>query len=236
MRKIKRQELQNRPYVMYFFLALQTVVFLIMELKGFSVGGSENPQILYTFGAMEKNSVLVLHQYWRFITPIFIHIGLTHFVVNSVTLYFIGAQVELIYGHWRFFVIYLLSGIFGNLFSFSLSQGNSLSAGASTALFGLFGAFIMLWRYFKDNYHMQFFVKRYLTFVLLNLFFNLFSPSVDILGHLGGLIGGLLLANTLRLRIKSTQDKSEQLFTGAVFIICCFFLLIYGFKKYGFTL
>ncbi len=73
----------------------------------------------------------------------FFTLGLCILFLNMVTLYYIGAQVEAIYGHWRYLGIYLLSGIAGNIASFAFGTPNSVSAGASTALFGLFGAFVI---------------------------------------------------------------------------------------------
>lgn len=71
--------------------------------------------------------------------PIFVHIGWAHFLMNTATLFFIGRQVENVFGWLRFTLIYLLSGIFGNALVFLITP-NIVSAGASTSLFGLFAA------------------------------------------------------------------------------------------------
>ena len=160
-----------------------------MELTG----GSENILNLVNWGAMVRPLVAQNHEYWRFITPMFLHIGFMHIILNMVTLYYIGAQVEAIYGHWRYLGIYLLSGILEISPVLPLGH-NSVSAGASTALFGLFGAFVILGRHFRDNPAIMYMVQRYSMFIVINLLFNLFSSSVDMMGHVGGLIGGLLVA------------------------------------------
>ena len=82
--------------------------------------------------------VVYLNEYWRFFTPIFLHFGLAHFAINSVILYYMGQQVEAIYGHSRFFALYLLSGIMGNTMSFAFNQIGVQSAGASTSFIRTF--------------------------------------------------------------------------------------------------
>lgn len=233
----KWQRLLKRPFVTYGLLLLQFILLLWMEIYGFGLGGSENLGVLVRFGAMERGHILLQHEYWRFVAPMFLHIGWTHFAINGVTLYFIGQQVEAIYGHSRFLALYLLSGIAGNIASFALGQANSVSAGASTSLFGLFGAFIVLGRIFKDNPAIKVLVQRYWVFIGMNLIFNLFSPNVDMMGHIGGFVGGLLAS--LALSVPSKMKKAnphERLVSGLLFLFLALILVIYGFKKYGFTL
>src|SRR5262245_58707271 len=122
-----------RPRWTYVFLAINVLLFVAMELTG----GSENTATLIAFGANYAPAVAA-GEYWRLITANFLHIGLLHLLVNSSALYILGGEVEALFGHSRFIVIYLLTGVSGSIFSFMLTQG--LSVGASTSLFGLFGA------------------------------------------------------------------------------------------------
>ncbi|MBP2098603.1 rhomboid family intramembrane serine protease [Enterococcus rivorum] len=226
--KIKR--FMKEPIVTYLLLGVTTITFLAMEL----FGGSENIGVLVNFGAMSRVHIIALHEYWRFFTPIFLHIGWMHFAVNMVTLYYIGSQIESIYGHWRYLIIYLLSGIAGNVLSFALGSPNSISAGASTSLFGLFGAFVILGRHFRHNPSVMFMVRRYAMFIGLNLVFNLFSSSVDIMGHIGGLVGGLLLASVLGVPKQSKEfNIHERIIAGIVFVFLIGVFLALGFKKFG---
>ena len=107
-----------------------------------------------------------------------------------VTLYFLGMQIEYLFGPWRFLVIYLVSGICGNSASFAFTP--AISAGASTALFGLFGAYLMLGESFRNDPYIRTIAKQFLVLVVLNLLSDL-TGSIDLWGHLGGLIGGFLL-------------------------------------------
>lgn len=228
--QMKLKRLLKQPLVTYLLLGITTIVFLGMELSG----GSENSQVLIRWGAMSRVEILYLDQYWRLFTPMFLHIGWLHFVVNMVTLYYVGSQVESIYGHWRYLLIYLLSGVSGNIISFTFGSPNSISAGASTALFGLFGAFVILGRHFKNNPAVSFMVHRYATFIGINLVFNLFSSSVDIMGHIGGLIGGLLVASALAVPDRSEEfNIHERIISGIIFVFLLGVCLVLGLKKFG---
>ncbi len=199
------------------------VVFLIMTLSG----GTSDPVNLFRFGA-KYNPAIRAGEYWRFITPIFIHIGFTHILMNGITLYFIGQYVEMIFGHWRYLIIFFVSGIMGNLASFAFNYG--LSAGSSTAIFGLFGAFVMLGDSFKKNPVIVSQAKTFIAFIALNLVFDLFSSGIDIAGHLGGLVGGFLIAYVTGVHFAKTSRVKRIISIIALIVIACF-LFYYGFYK-----
>ena len=214
----------------FLLLGITTLVFLGMELSG----GSTSSQVLIGWGAMSRAEIIYLHEYWRLFTPMFLHIGWLHFVVNMVTLYYVGSQVESIYGHWRYLAIYLLSGVAGNIASFAFGSQNAISAGASTSLFGLFGAFVILGRHFRNNPAISFMVQRYATFIGIKLIFNLFSSQVDIMGHIGGLIGGFLTATALAVPDRSDEfNIHERIISGIFFVFLLGVCFVLGFKKYS---
>ncbi|AYW48338.1 rhomboid family intramembrane serine protease [Tetragenococcus osmophilus] len=224
MNNIQFRRWLNQPIITYLFLGIQIFVFLVSYLF---------PGMIESQGVMFGPFVVYYSQFWRFITPMFIHFGLMHFVVNSVVLYFMGARLEAVYGHLRYFFIYLLSGISGNLLSFAFNEAGVQSAGSSTALFGLFGAFAILGIHYKNNYVIQILVRRFTLFIGISLLFNLLDSSVDIWGHIGGLLGGVLLGNVFGLP-KRLQDYSIhiRIISGIGFVFLVVFCLIYGFKKY----
>ncbi|MFC6275772.1 rhomboid family intramembrane serine protease [Levilactobacillus tangyuanensis] len=157
-------------------------------------GGSTNINVLITFGA-KVNALVQQGEWWRLITPIFLHIGFTHILMNMITLYFVGIQIEAAFGHTRFLIMFLVAGIGGNIASFCFSD--SLSAGASTAIFGLFGAFLMLGESFWENPVIRQLARTFLAFVVMNIAFDVFTPGIDMAGHLGGLVAGFLVAYTV---------------------------------------
>lgn len=153
-------------------------------------------------GALWGPSILAdPSQIWRLVTPIFLHIGWAHVLLNMFTLFFIGRQVEAIFGWKSFTIVYFLSGIFGNAMSFLLLP-QSLSAGASGAIFGLFGAVVGL-AYFTQMPVLKEIGKTFGVLIIINLLLNVFNGgnltaittgSVNIWAHIGGAIGGLLLS------------------------------------------
>ena len=180
----------TRPLLAYILIGIIVAIFIVMELSG----GSTNAENLVAFGANYAPYVSQ-GQYWRLVTANFLHIGFLHLAVNAYALYVLGKEAESLYGHQRFLVVYLLSGICGAIFSYLITQG--LSAGASTSLFGLFGALaVFYWKQRKllGSMGQQRLIN--LGFVLLiNVFLGLNPGSgIDIWGHVGGFIGGVILA------------------------------------------
>lgn len=169
------------------------VLFLVFLLET-GLGGSKSIATLLKMGAMNKMMVLRLGQWWRLFTAQFLHIGIMHLVSNVVMIYYLGTYLEQILGHWRFLLIYLLAGIGGNLLSLAFGDVSVVSAGASTALFGLMGAMTAIGLRNHDNAAIVYLGKQAFWLALLNLGFDLFDPNIDLWGHLGGLLTGLLLA------------------------------------------
>src|SRR5437764_12382773 len=123
-----------RTLVVWIITGVNIAVWLAMEASG----GSTSTRVLIAFGA-KVNQLIVQGEYWRLLTAVFIHIGIMHLAFNSIALLSFGRLAELIYGHWRFLAIYLISGIAGATFS-ALFNPRGLSAGASGAIFGIAGA------------------------------------------------------------------------------------------------
>lgn len=171
-------------------LLLTTGVFLSMLLvRGFNY---ESVQTVYDFGGVLGAEIQVdPSQSWRLLAAMFVHIGLQHFVLNMVTLYFIGRIAEDLFGSKAFLVLYILSGLMGNLFVMTFSP-EVVAAGASTALFGIFGAIASL-RFIARSPYIQYLSQSYTSLILVNIFFS-FMPGISLAGHLGGLVGGGILA------------------------------------------
>src|SRR5690625_2872345 len=137
---------------------------------------------LINMGA-KYNPAMIEGEWWRAFTSMFLHIGFLHLFMNMLALYFLGVLLERIYGTKRIIVIYILSGIGGSLTSFALSI--SISAGASGALFGLFGALL----FFGVDYINLFFQtmgKNVIFILIFNLVIGIVIPNIDMGAHLGG--------------------------------------------------
>ena len=171
-------------------LLLTAGVFLSMLLvRGFNY---ESVQTVYDFGGVLGAEIQVdPSQSWRLLAAMFVHIGLQHFVLNMVTLYFLGRIAEDLFGSKAFLVLYILSGLMGNLFVMTFSP-EVVAAGASTALFGIFGAIASL-RFIARSPYIQYLSQSYTSLILVNILFS-FMPGISLAGHLGGLVGGGILA------------------------------------------
>jgi rhomboid protease GluP len=166
------------------------MVFLIDYALGRMGVGYQGVGLLTLLGA-KSNAGIIDGQYWRLITPLFLHGGLLHLGLNSYFLYMVGRTIERAYGTARFAAIYFLSGAAGVLMSFIFSRYNSI--GASSALFGIIGAWIpLLYRNRKVLANTDRQIKRIVQVILINLLIGL-SPGIDNWAHVGGLIGGLAL-------------------------------------------
>ena len=149
--------------------------------------------VLITYGAKD-NDLIIQGQYWRFITPIFLHANLLHVGLNMLNFFVLGIFLERLVGHLRFLLIYFLTGIISIIASFYFVP-QEISVGASGAIFGLVGAYSVFVlrhrRAFRNNG-----IPALLWLVLIigvNLSIGLFVPNVDNYAHLGGLLSGCLL-------------------------------------------
>lgn len=169
-------------------LAIMILYYIFLTLKG----GSTDTLTLLTYGAFYPPIILEYNEYYRFITSIFMHIGITHIFFNAYALYNIGPSIERLMGTKKYIAFFLLTGVFGNLATFFFSF-DSLSAGASGSIFGLLGAFLYLTRKYKENLPAN--VKHdILSTVVINLLITILVPNISITAHLGGVISGFLLS------------------------------------------
>ncbi|WP_349305646.1 rhomboid family intramembrane serine protease [Bacillus sp. FJAT-49711] len=211
----------TKPRFTYFFMVFQLLIFLIMEANG----GTTNSETLIKYGA-KFNPLILNGEWWRFITPIFIHIGVLHIAMNTLALYYLGTAVEKMFGHLRFIWIYLFSGFIGTVASFVFSP--SISAGASGAIFGCFGALL----YLGFAYPQVFFrtIGMNVIFVIIiNLIFGFTISGIDNAGHIGGLIGGFMATGAVHFP-KKRNKMTQALFLLAAIIIASG-LLYYGFHN-----
>ena len=181
----------RRPLFTYVFFGVNIFLFLLMALAG----GSTNEATLIAFG-VKSNPEIASGQWWRFITPIFIHIGMMHLLFNSYALWIVGPQVEKLYGTARFVILYVLTGAVGVYGSYAYHP-QSISAGASGAIFGLFGVLLVFGIRYRDSVPPEF--KRavgagVVPIIVINLIIGFTVPAIDNAAHISGLLAGGALA------------------------------------------
>ncbi|MBP6823129.1 MAG: rhomboid family intramembrane serine protease [Acidobacteria bacterium] len=187
-------------------------------------GGADTFTLL-AFGA-QNNELLKNGEWFRLITPAFIHIGLLHLIMNSYVLWTIGPLVEKLYGMSRFLGIYLLSAAGGSLASFinhSLKHDTvGASAGASGAIFGLFGVIAVFSFRYRDELpprFLQALKSGVLPAIGINLLIGYSLEYVDNAAHIGGLLTGGLLALVIPY-IPATSNRRASQFGMAVLALC----------------
>jgi rhomboid protease GluP len=180
-----------RVIAMPLFVAICVGTFAIMAARGVSPI-EPTAQELYPWGANFGPGVIVDGQVWRLVSCTFLHFGLMHLAFNMWCLVKAGSLAERLFGHLGFTALYLLSGLGGSLASLWYHP-MVISAGASGAIFGLFGALLgcsvvrshalptSAWKPLRASV---------LTFIAYNIFFGLMSSGIDNAAHLGGLFTG----------------------------------------------
>jgi membrane associated rhomboid family serine protease len=207
----------SRPYIFtIIFLVANIFVFMLMwSSSGLnSVTLWEPPYpVLLAYGAKLNFLVREHNEWWRLVTPVFIHIGLAHLLVNMYGLWMIGPYVERLYGSAKFVVLWVGTGIAGVVASYLSVQpemavgpigrflfrtSDGPSAGASGALFGLIGVLFVFGIKFRRELPEGFkraFGTGLLPVILLNLFIGYLGRGfIDNAAHLGGLFSGALFA------------------------------------------
>lgn len=211
---------EKTPYITYTLIIINVLVFISMYIFGH---GSEDIRTLYSFGALDKVSVVNYHEYYRLITSAFLHIGFLHLICNMYALYILGSEIESYFGKLKYLFIYFISALVGSLVSLVFISENTISAGASGAIFGLMGALLYFGYYYRAMLNNAI-TKQIVPLILLNLFIGFISSDINNFAHLGGLFGGLIASMIVGVKYKS--GKSEK--TNGIIVLLLFIaFLIY---------
>ena len=178
------RSLTSDPTLTYVLIAINVLVG-IASLYGGNIGTEG--------GTLVDSWELSRHQladgdFWRLLTSGFVHRGLPHLALNMLALYILGTMLEPAIGRWRFALIYFVSLLCGSLGVLLLSGDES--AGASGAVFGLMGAAAVVAR----SRGLSLMESGLGLWLGLNLVITFAIPNISIGGHLGGLVGGTLVA------------------------------------------
>ena len=198
-------------------IAVNVAVYLAELAAGGNVNGTGN--WIYEHGALFASGTFsfsgppmgVAHgEWWRLVTAAFLHYGPLHLAMNMYGLYLAGSLLEHVIGRWRFLLLYLAAGIAGSAGALLLTP-NAATAGASGAIFGVFGALFVLER------------RRHIAtggqvagLIVLNLVFTFAVSNISVGGHIGGLIAGVLL---MFLLLQVRQSTAATLASVAAVVV-----------------
>lgn len=169
------------PYATYGLIGVNVVVFLICLAQA---GGTHMVN-----SSVMRNGALITgagfdDQYWRLLTSGFLHWSVMHLVINMLSLYIVGRDLERIFGTARYLAIYLISLLGGSGLVMALEGDPTLTAGASGAIYGLMGALLVVVLRLKLS------PTTVLIVIGFNLALSIGLPNISLFGHLGGLVFG----------------------------------------------
>lgn len=172
----------TRPMVTYVLIGINVAAFVLQMVAP----ALEPELVLWAPGVASGD-------WYRLITSAFLHYGIAHLLFNMLALYFVGPQLEMLLGRLRFGALYALSALGGSVLVYLLSPLNTGTAGASGAVFGLFGATFVVAR------RMNLDIRGIAGIIVLNLVFTFVYPlisaqNISWQGHIGGLVTGALVA------------------------------------------
>jgi membrane associated rhomboid family serine protease len=182
------------PYITFALIGLNVGVFVLALALGGELNGTGS--WIYEKGVLVSSAVdssgqvvgVSEGEWWRLITATFLHYGLIHLGMNMLVLWFIGPALEEYFGHARYLLVYLVSGLAGSAGALIWSP-NALTVGASGAIWGIMGAALVL-----EARKIWVFGGQAMGLVVFNLAISFVIPGISIGGHIGGLIGGGLCA------------------------------------------
>jgi len=217
---------------------LNISIFIIQLIAYYSYFEKHNNSwscLILTFGAFQAGKIKNHKQYYRFFSSMFLHNSMTHLGSNSISLFFLGYQTENeLKDKIQYLLLYLISGLEGNFMSILFNQ-LSLSVGASGAIIGLCGNFVI---FFLLNYRQMSQRRRYsFGIMFLILFANLFSglaeggENINMAAHIGGFLGGF--AYSIILKFKNYQLRERNVLAKRMYYCSIAFLFLLPFIATG---
>lgn len=173
---------RSRPIVTIVLVALNVLVFVGTIVQSRSIMAVTDSDIFYT-GVLVPGLV-AQGEWWRLVTTGFLHFGLLHIALNMIALWMLGQQLEPVLGRWRFLAMYLISLLGGSAAIMLFYPAGGAVAGASGAVFGLLGAFLIV------LIRLRMPVSLIVPTIVINAIISVFVPGIALLAHVGGAIAG----------------------------------------------
>jgi rhomboid protease GluP len=214
----REEQVESRrlPVVTLVLCAVNLLIWLVVLIVGGTgasggvIWGAGSLPVLLALGA-KVNALIQAGEYWRLITPMFLHLNLIHLAVNTYALLLLGGFIEQLYGPRRLLILYVMSGFCGNLFSYLMNPGASL--GASTAVAGLFGSVLVFWWKYRQAIAPEYWQRmgtHLFGLLFINVMLGAVLPFLDSWGHLGGLLGGMLVAALAESRLSGEDGRERE--------------------------
>jgi membrane associated rhomboid family serine protease len=158
--------------------------------------------------------------WWQPVTSMFTHVAVWHIGFNMLALWILGPQLEMVLGRLRFTALYLLSGLVGSAAVYWLSPEYTPTLGASGAIFGLMAALLVVARKARAD------VSQLMVWVGINAALTFFASGISWQGHVGGFVGGLVLAWVLAYSPRQNRTAWQVAgFAGVAVLVVLVFVL-----------
>ncbi|MCY6959340.1 rhomboid family intramembrane serine protease [Clostridium brassicae] len=180
---------KDKSFITNLLIGINIVLYIITAVLSKNIFDSDI-RVLVFLGA-KVNELISQGEYYRLFTAMFLHGGLMHLVLNMYALYALGPLVEKVYGKIKYLIIYFIAGMISSVFSYLFSSG--VSIGASGAIFGLLGASLIFGVKMRDKVGKGM-VRNIIYVIGINVFIGVAMPNIDNFGHMGGLIGGIIIS------------------------------------------
>ena len=217
-RTIAGAELVEKPLVVPVLIAINVLIYAFTAVQAKSIGDVQNSALFqqweeWPFGVAGGG-------WWRLITAGFLHVTPVHILMNMLSLWWIGKDLERILGRVRFTAVYLVSLFGGGVSVLCFSDPNAPVAGASGAVFGLLGGVLVVVLKLKLN------PGSVIATIAINLVLSVAIPDISLLGHLGGLVVGALVTAAILYAPELNRNRwqagaivaSVVVLTGLVFL------------------
>lgn len=180
---------ENLKQYMQFYPVVSTLIALNIMIYILTILPIIGDFVFY-FG-LGSNALISEGEWWRFVTPMFLHGGLLHLLFNMFSLYLFGPELEKLAGKVRFLTIYFMAGLFGTMVTFLLQDLAYNHVGASGAIYGIFGAFAALVYYARNT--MPQLKGIIVPIIVISVIMTFLQPNINITAHLTGLVVGFLI-------------------------------------------
>ena len=196
-------------YATYTIIALNVLVFLLMAFNG--AGIIEPDGLVHIQWGSNYKPLTLSGDWWRLFTNTFIHFGIIHLAMNMYCLYMIGIYLEPMLGKTKYVTAYICTGILASLVSLWWHKETANSAGASGAIFGMYGLFLaLLTTSLIPKAARQPLLQSIGIFIAYNLFFGM-KGGIDNSAHIGGLISGFGIGYIYAHSIKKEKQEQQKL-------------------------
>ena len=218
---------KKKPVITYALILINLVMFIITAMDSGNFFNISTSTIYKYGGLVSRDFLHNINDYSRIITSGFLHAGFIHFIFNMYALYVIGPQIESFFGKFKYAIIYIGSLVFGNLLSLLFLNGNVISCGASGAIFGLLGS-LLYFGYHYRVYLSDVIRSQIIPLIVINLVLGVMLSGVNVIAHIGGLIGGFLVSKAVGVKYKSTKvDQVNGIIMTLIFAGFLIYMVFY---------